>query len=161
MAENITNILVPVDFSPHAERAFSYAVTLAHRLAARISLLHVVEDPYVTSALGGAEVYVANVPQLLQELSADAERQLTALKAKAAALGVTAETTVITGRPVASIVEHAAAGGFDLIVMGTHGRKGLSHLVMGSVAERVVQTAPCPVLTLRAGTAAAETEHAA
>jgi nucleotide-binding universal stress UspA family protein len=94
------------------------------------------------------------VPELLQSLIAGAERQLARLKDSAAALGIAAETAVIRGRPAPSIIEHAKDGGFDLIVMGTHGRTGLSHVVIGSVAERVVRTAPCPVLTIRAHVAA-------
>jgi nucleotide-binding universal stress UspA family protein len=156
MAENITRILVPVDFSFHAERAFSYATTLAHRFAATLGLLHVVEDPFVTGAWN-SEVYVPNVAELLEELIASAEQQLATLRESAAALGLTAETAVITGRPAHAIVEHANEGGFDLIVMGTHGRSGLSHAVMGSVAERVVRKAPCPVLTVRAADAASAT----
>jgi nucleotide-binding universal stress UspA family protein len=154
MADTITKILVPVDFSPHAERAFHYAKTLAHRLGATLALLHVVEDPFVTGAWS-PEVYVPNVPELLENLISGAERQLATLKESSAALGLTAETAVITGRPANAIVEHAKDGGFDLIVMGTHGRTGLSHVVMGSVAERVVRKAPCPVLTMRAAEAAA------
>jgi nucleotide-binding universal stress UspA family protein len=149
MTETITKILVPVDFSPHAERAFHYATTLAHRLGATLSLLHVVEDPFVTGAWS-AEVYVPNVPELMDNLIKGAEGQLATLKESAAALGVTADTAVITGTPAHAIVEHAKEGAFDLIVMGTHGRTGLSHVVMGSVAERVVRKATCPVLTLRA-----------
>ena len=149
MTDTITRILVPVDFSPHAERALCYATTLAHRLGATLALLHVVEDPFVTGAWGG-EVYVPDVPELLQDLISGAERQLAALKEPAEALGLTAETAVITGSPENAIVKHAKDGGFDLIVMGTHGRTGLSHVVMGSIAERIVRTAPCPVLTLRA-----------
>jgi nucleotide-binding universal stress UspA family protein len=160
MTDAITKILVPVDFSPHAERACHYATTLAHRLGAQLSLLHVVEDPFVTGAWS-AEVYVPNVPELLDNLIRRAEGQLANLKESAAALGVTADTTVITGRPAHAIVEHAKEGGFDLIVMGTHGRTGLSHVVMGSVAERVVRRAPCPVLTMHAGEAAATKAAAA
>lgn len=149
MSDTITKILVPVDFSPHSERAFRYATTLAQRLGATIGLLHVVEDPFVTGAWS-AEVFVPNVPELLNSLIGGAERQLAILKESAAALDVTAETVVITGRPAHTIVDHAREGGFDLIVMGTHGRTGLFHVVMGSVAERVVQKAHCPVLTMRA-----------
>jgi universal stress protein A len=148
MTDTITRILVPVDFSPHAERAFRYATTLAHRLGAKLALLHVVVDPFATGAWG-AEVYVPNVPELLANLISDAERQLATLKESAAALGLAVETAVITGSPANVIVEHAKDGGFDLIVMGTHGRTGLSHAVMGSIAERIVRTAPCPVLTIR------------
>jgi nucleotide-binding universal stress UspA family protein len=149
MTETITRILVPVDFSPHADRAVRYAATLAHQLGAQLALLHVVEDPILTGAWT-SEIYVPNVPELLKNLIAGAERQLVTLKESAAAMGLTAETTVTTGRPAQTIVDHAKDGGFDLIVMGTHGRTGLSHVVMGSVAERVLRKAPCPVLTVRA-----------
>jgi len=153
MTDTISRILVPVDFSPHADRALCYATILAYRLGASVTLLHVVENPIVTGAWG-PEVYVPNVIDLLDELTAAAGRRLTTLKESAVALGLAADTVVITGRPAQAIVEHAR-GGFDLIVMGTHGRSGLSHVVMGSVAERVVRKAPCPVLTLRASDAPA------
>ena len=160
MTESITRILVPVDFSPHAERAFCYATTLAHRLGAQLALVHVVEDPFVTGAWS-AEIYVPNVPELLANVIAGAERQLATLKEGAAALGIAAETAVITGRPAQSIIEYAGSRGVDLIVMGTHGRTGLAHVMMGSVAERVLRKAPCPVLTIRADVAADDERKAA
>jgi nucleotide-binding universal stress UspA family protein len=160
MRDDITNILVPVDFSPHAELAFRYATALARRLGARVALVHVVEDPFVTGAWS-SEIYVPNVPELLRDLIAGAERHLAALKQAAADTGMAADTAVITGRPADTIVEHAANGGFDLIVMGTHGRTGLAHVMMGSVAERVVRKAPCPVLTVRATDAAQPGERSA
>ena len=149
MTETFTRILVPVDFSPHADRGFRYGATLAQRLGATLALLHVVEDPFVTGAWN-SEIVVANVPELLDNLMADAQRRLAMLKESAATMGVTADTAVVIGRPAQAIVDHATEGGFDLIVMGTHGRTGLSHAVMGSVAERVLRKAPCPVLTVRA-----------
>ena len=160
MTDTITTILVPVDFSPHADRALRYATTLAQRLGAKLALLHVVEDPFVSGAWS-AEVSLPNVPELLETLIKGAESRLATLKASAAALGLAAETAVTTGRPAPAIVAHAKQCGVDLIVMGTHGRTGLSHVVMGSVAERVVRTAPCPVLTLHATEPAAATAAAA
>jgi nucleotide-binding universal stress UspA family protein len=154
MTNTITNILVPVDFSPHAEYAFTYATRLAERFGAKLALLYVVDDSFVTGGWS-SEIYVSNVPELMENLIADADGRLATLKASAAALGLTAETAVIRGRPAHAIVEHAKNGGFDLIVMGTHGRTGVSHVVMGSVAERVLRKAPCPVLTVR-GTEAVE-----
>ena len=148
MRETITRILVPVDFSPHADRALGYAATLALRFGAKLALVHVMEDPLVTGAWT-SEVYVANLAEVRDQLIATAERQMAARRESAAAMGVTAETTVITGWPVQAIIDHAAQGAFDLIVMGTHGRTGLAHAVMGSVAERVLRRAPCPVLTVR------------
>ena len=120
----------------------------------RLALLYVVDDSFATGGWS-SEIYVPNVPELMENLIADADRRLATLKASAAALGLTAETAVIRGRPAHAIVEHAKNGGFNLIVMGTHGRTGVSHVVMGSVAERVLRKAPCPVLTVR-GTEAVE-----
>jgi nucleotide-binding universal stress UspA family protein len=154
MSNTITNILVPVDFSPHAEHAFNYATALAHGFGATLALVHVVDDSFVTGGWS-SEIYMPNVPELMENLIADADRRLATLKASAAALDLTAETAVISGRPAHAIVEHAKNGGFDLIVMGTHGRTGVPHIVMGSVAERVLRKAPCPVLTVR-GTEAVE-----
>jgi nucleotide-binding universal stress UspA family protein len=149
MNDTISKILVPVDFSPHSDRAFDYAATIAQRFGARLGLIHVVDDPFIAGAWN-SEVYVPNTGELLAALIANAEQRLATLKESASALGLTAETAVITGRPAHAIVEHAKEGGFDLIVMGTHGRTGLSHIVMGSVAELVVRMAPCAVLTVRA-----------
>ena len=161
MTANITKILIPVDFSPHAERAFGYGAALARRLGAELILVHVVEDPFAAGAWGGAEGYVPNVGELLQELIAGAERQIAPWKERPVAQGLTVKTAVITGRPAQSIIEHAGSAGCDLIVMGTHGRTGLAHAVMGSVAERVVRKAPCPVLTVGAHAGASKTEQAA
>lgn len=148
MTESLDRILVPVDFSAHSEKAVRYATTLANKFGARVSLIHVVEDPFVTGAWQ-SEAFIPNIPELLNELLAAAQTQMAALKKELAAHGFVVETSVITGHPVRVIVEQAAAGHFDLIVMGTHGRTGLSHALVGSVAERVVQKAPCPVLTVR------------
>jgi nucleotide-binding universal stress UspA family protein len=153
MTESLNRILVPVDFSPHSERAIRYATTLANKFGARVTLLHVVEDPFVTGAWQ-AEAFVPNIPELLNELIKGANAHMSELKKDLAAHGFVVEPIVITGQPTRAIVEHAVTGAYDLIVMGTHGRTGLSHALLGSVAERVVQKAPCPVLTVRAPIAA-------
>jgi len=155
MSEAIARILVPVDFSAHSNRALRYATTLADRFGATLELLHVVDDPFVSGAWS-AEAFVPNIPELLNDLIAGARGRLGELKAAATGPRPIVDTTVITGRPAHSIIEYAKAGGFDLIVMGTHGRTGFAHAVMGSVAEQVVRAAPCPVLTLRDVTPAAE-----
>lgn len=151
MTESITRILVPVDFSAHSDRAIRYAATLAGKVGASVELLHVVED-FAYGAF--SEVYVPNLPAMVEEMINDASARLARLKAGMFPHGADIEIAVFAGRPAATIVERAEAGGFDLIVMGTHGRTGLSHMLMGSVAERVVRVSPCPVLTVRgAGTA--------
>ena len=152
---DITRILVPVDFSMHADRALAYATTLAARLGATLAFLHVVEDPVATGAWS-SEIYLPNLQDLLDTQLEDARQRVEQLRAAAAASGVTAEATVLLGQPARTIVEHARAGAFDLVVMATHGRTGFSHLLMGSVAEQVVRRASCPVLIARADAADVE-----
>lgn len=159
MAESIARILVPVDFSAHSDRALRYAATLAGRFGATVELLHVVEDPFVTGAWT-SKAFIPNIPELMDALVVDARRQLSELRTFEAAEGVPLDVAVLTGEPAQTIVGHAKAGGFDLIVMGTHGRTGLSHAFMGSVAERVVRTATCPVLTVQAAAPALDRELA-
>jgi universal stress protein A len=146
MTESITRILVPVDFSPHSERAIRYAARLAAQVGASVELLHVVEEfSYGTFS----EVYVPNMPDMMQEMINETSAKLESLKSDMFLHGADVGIAVFVGRPAAAIVDYAKTGGFDLIVMGTHGRTGLSHMFMGSVAERVVRTAPCAVLTVR------------
>ena len=149
MTDPITRILVPVDFSAHSDRALHYAATLAGQVGASVELLHVVDD-FTFGAY--SEVYVPNIPDMTQEAINIALERLTAIKAAVFPHGADVESVVYAGRPAPTIVDHAAEGKFDLIVMGTHGRTGLSHLLMGSVAEHLVRTAPCPVLTVRGTT---------
>ena len=154
MADAITRILVPVDFSPHSDHALQYAATLAGKVGAAVRLLHVVEDTLLTNAFTG-EAYVALPQELLPAIVEQAGKRLVSLKDRVFPHGADVQTKVVLGRPSHSIVEQATDGAFDLIVMGTHGRSGFSHMFMGSVAERVVRTSPCAVLTVRGPGAAA------
>ena len=140
-------ILVPVDFSMHSETAVRLAADLARRYEGALDLVHVFE-PIVYPLPDG---YVLFTPLQLNELVAQLEQQLTRTKAMARAAGAPqVETHVRQGACATDICDFAREGAFDLIVMGTHGRTGLSHLLLGSVAERVLRTAPCPVLTVKA-----------
>jgi nucleotide-binding universal stress UspA family protein/mono/diheme cytochrome c family protein len=129
MTRDIKRILVAVDFSAASAAAIDYAQMLAQRFSAGIHLLHVCEAPWN------------------QEPGRDAECDLTAIAAGIHHLE--ASTEILFDNPVHGIVTAAAAGAADLIVMGTHGHAPGGHLLMGSVAERVVRMAPCPVLTVR------------
>jgi len=144
----ITRILVPTDFSHDAGAALTYALGLAQPFGAAVALLHVVEDP-LAAGVWSSEVYTAEIAGLQINLVRDAEQRL---KEYAAERGGPITTEVRTGPAARVILDFAREQAFDLIVMGTHGRTGLAHVVMGSVAERVVRLAPCPVLTLRAET---------
>ncbi|HVQ17304.1 MAG TPA: universal stress protein, partial [Vicinamibacterales bacterium] len=125
-------ILVPVDFSAHSDLALRYATTLADRFGATVEVLHVVEDPFVSGAWSTG-VTVPNIPELLADLVKAARAKLDDMRAAAASQGLylttTVLTTVVTGEPADSICDYAETGRFDLIVMGTHGRRGLSHVV--------------------------------
>ena len=144
----IHNILVPVDFSPHADRAVGYATRLAGQTGASIELLHVVEDPYLAS-VWSPDLYLPDPVELCAELAAGAHDRLAIIAAAVRAQGVTARASVRQGIAALTIAERAAAGRFDLIVMGTHGRTGLPHILLGSVAEHLLRHAPCPVLTVK------------
>jgi nucleotide-binding universal stress UspA family protein len=156
MTDVIARILVPVDFSPHSERVVAYAIMLASRLGAELEFFNVVEDPFQTGAWP-TEIQVTAYAELMDGFKEQARGHLAPLRKRAAAAGVEAHTSVLVGRPAAAILDHATTGHFDLIVMGTHGRTGLSHVVIGSVAERVVRRAACPVLTVRHAPPAAST----
>jgi universal stress protein A len=159
MTDSITRILVPVDFSPHSDHAVRYAAMLAGRIGAAVQLLHVVEDPMAAGAFS-AEIYVPNMPEMVNALISDSGRRLVTIRDSVFPHGTDVETKVVVGRAAHSIVGEAKDGHFDLLVMGTHGRSGFSHRVMGSVAERVVRTAPCAVLTVHRAEGAASSKAA-
>jgi nucleotide-binding universal stress UspA family protein len=159
MSRTITRILVPTDFSATSEVALDYAITVASRFGASLHLLHVVDDPFVGGAFG-SEVYITSVPTMRVHLVDEAETRLCRLLPLCRR--VAARSQVRVGRPPEVIREVAEEQGIDLIVMGTHGRTGMAHLLLGSVAEKIVREAPCPVLTVRGETGAlvgAEREH--
>ena len=104
MTESLNRILVPVDFSAHSAKAVRYATMVANKFAARVTLLHVVEDPFVTGAWQ-AQAFVPNIPELLNDLIKAARAQVGELKNDLAAQGFVVETEVITGKPFSAIVE--------------------------------------------------------
>jgi nucleotide-binding universal stress UspA family protein len=146
----LKKILVPVDFSAGSAQALDYALGLVGA-GTSLHLLHVAEINSVVEGLGSADF-----PEVERRLREHADRQLTALIRDRIGGRVPATVEVRSGwpfggkRPYAEIVDAARAIGADLIVLGTQGRTGLDHLLLGSTAERVVRHAPCPVLTVRA-----------
>ena len=144
--EPISRVLVPVDLGPSSARTVDYAKGLAERFGASLVLMHVVPNPYITAA---SELYVPPPQSYLDELERDARDALHKLLSDSDRQRLKAETVVKVGDPLCEIVDYAKDRPVDLIVMGTHGRSGVAHFVLGSVAERVVRTATCPVLTLR------------
>lgn len=139
------NILVPTDLSPHAEEAFEYACELAVKLDATVHLVNVIGIP----ALGVPELGVAVTSTMIESVVNSNQEALDALVARRRGDVRIGQILMKTGDARDMIDEAAKEVGADLIVMGTHGRRGFSRALLGSVAETVVRTAPCPVLTVR------------
>jgi universal stress protein A len=148
MSERFSRILVPLDFSATSDAALTYAKELAATFHARLFLLHIVEDPSAAGAWT-PEVYVAASAELRETLLHDAQERLESALTAAERERFKASLDVWVGTAADGIGAFARKKTIDLIVMGTHGRRGLAHMFLGSVAERVVRTAPCPVLTIR------------
>ncbi len=145
---NVQSILCPTDFSDFSDRAISYACELAEKFHAELHLLNVVQD-YDAVAPGSGEMF-APFTDWLPELRKQSEEQLAKLPSSEWASKVAAvHRTTRVGTPVDEIVKYTKEHNIGLIVQGTHGRKGLKHMLLGSVAENIVRYAPCPVLTVR------------
>jgi nucleotide-binding universal stress UspA family protein len=139
-------IVAPTDFSSCAEEAWAMAQRLATAFAAEVVLVHVlVETPRFSEGL--------TAPRRVREVYAEArnwvEREMDAWLDRARAAGIEARAVIRTGVPYREIVDAATDERADLIVMGTHGRGGINRALLGSVADRVIRLAPCPVLTVR------------
>ena len=144
----LKKILVATDFSEPSDAALAYGRELARTFDAQLAVVHVA-DNLMTRAYGG-DGFVFADPELQHDVEAAAERHLNALLCDEDRALLGAEPVVLTSNtPAFAIVDYASRHDVDLIVMGTHGRGAVAHLLMGSVAERVVRTAPCPVLTVR------------
>lgn len=143
----LKTIVVPTDFSAYAEQAFTWALGLATDHKAKIVLMHAV--PPTTYFAFPETMYLTDFAKLEEEVMADARNRLVDFVARKGTPGATVETRVVVGEAVWEICQVATQEQAELIVMGSHGRTGLSHVLLGSVAERVVRHAPCPVLVVR------------
>ena len=144
---SLRKILVPVDFSEFSEKAVEYGSEFAKAFGAELVLCHVLELPVYPVAIG-----LGSVPPIMtDDLMPDIEKRLEADAAQWVDPEVKVQRIVREGAPFVEIVQMARDEDVDLIIMPTHGRTGLSHVFMGSTAERVVRKAPCPVLVVRDG----------
>jgi nucleotide-binding universal stress UspA family protein len=141
-------ILVPTDFSPPSDAALEYARILAAKFGSALRILHVIDDPSSESEFV-SDGFAPSTEGIQDALTAHARKRLEHLMTSVDRLRFHAYVDAVIGTPAAAIIDYAGATGTSLIVMGTHGRTGMAHLLMGSVAEQVVRTAPCPVLTVR------------
>jgi nucleotide-binding universal stress UspA family protein len=140
----LNRILVPLDFSEESSQALAYAVALAADMDAKITLLHVIEPVYAS-----AEPGLANIPQPIPGEERADEKRLHKIAAEFIPKGLFDKAMVRFGAPYHEISTAAKRLNAGLIAITTHGRTGLSHVLLGSTAERVVRHAPCPVLTVR------------
>jgi nucleotide-binding universal stress UspA family protein len=140
---NVKKILWPTDFSDNSKTSQMYAHELAVQFSAELHIIHVIVDPaYVVSPMG-----VGYIPDSYQaDVRERSDKELAEQLADAVDLTIVRET--IDGAAAESITQYAQDNDINMIVMGTHGYSGLSRLLLGSVAEKVVRSAPCPVLTV-------------
>jgi nucleotide-binding universal stress UspA family protein len=144
----IRSILAPTDFSPSAERALEYACSLASQLGATLHLLHVLSDAVIPVG-PDPSLITAIPPEYYSETESQSREALARAIPDTWPQPPARRVEVRWGSAVEGITAYAADQRIDLIVLATHGRTGLSHVLLGSVAEQIVRTAPCPVLTIR------------
>lgn len=148
---NIAKILAATDFSEDSELALTYAEDLARKLGAEIVLLHVDQPlaPVMVSPDLGPAMDVGAMSRIAEEQRLLAQRELDKIVQRIRDSGLKARSLLKVGSPFLEILHASQSENIDLIVLGTHGRTGLAHVLMGSVAERVVQKSAVPVLTIR------------
>jgi nucleotide-binding universal stress UspA family protein len=139
-------ILTAIDFSESSDFAFEYALTLARQFQAELTVMHVINEPV---DLRGFYVPHISFEQLEKEIEEGAEKMMEKFCQTKMGDFSRYTTAVVAGIPYEEILRKAEETGASLIVLGTHGRTGIDHLIFGSTAERVVRSAACPVLTIR------------
>jgi nucleotide-binding universal stress UspA family protein len=144
---DLHRILVPTDFSKSSDNALTYAVAFAEKFGAEVYLLHVVQDLalFIPEAIMVAPPLAPPVEQFIAAAREALDRAIHGLDRP----GLTIHPEVAEGVPYEEILRLARQRDVDLIVMGTHGHTGLAHVLLGSICEKVVRRAPCPVLTVR------------
>jgi nucleotide-binding universal stress UspA family protein len=152
MPPDIQTLLTATDFSAASEPATNYAFRLARALRARLYLLHVIpeEDLRLMTAISQHLQSSITPPTLTDIFYAEADKRLTKLIEEAQATDIVQERFVVTGEPAETIISWAVAKQVQLMLLGTHGRRGIEHFLMGSVAERVLRQAPCAMLVIPA-----------
>ena len=157
---HLSGILAPTDFSEYSNHAIRYAAGLAQQFGAKLVLLHVVGNEALES-ISKAHVPPHPVDQVYEDLVEEIRDQYGKYVPPEVRKSVEAEMLVLPGAPFVEIIRAARQRQVDLIVMATHGRTGLSHALVGSVTEKVIRKAPCPVLSIRPVGVEAPAAHAA
>jgi len=146
MGPDIKKILVPIDFSDYSKSALKYAVNFCKNCQAEMILIYVVEPVIYPPDFSMGQIAI---PSVNSEWDERARQELDKLAKEEIPSGMTVKTIIKTGKPFIEIIETAGELNVDLIIIATHGRSGMEHILFGSTAEKVVRKAPCPVLTLR------------
>jgi len=141
---NIKKILVPTDFSEPGRTALRYAVEFADQFGSSVDLFHVIQ-----AVPAGAMLSYRPLDELQASMKAHAEEEMDKLHTEWSDYSFPVQKIVVDGHPFVEIVRHAKKSDADLIIMGTHGRGAIAHMMLGSVAEKVIRKAHCPVLTVR------------
>ncbi|HUI29293.1 MAG TPA: universal stress protein [Candidatus Acidoferrales bacterium] len=143
---SLKKILVPQDFSDYSLHALKYAVTLAGLFKSELVIIHVVEPIVYPADFSFGQV---SIPAMEEEIRKHSEEQLNELVAKEIPDSIKVTSIIRVGKPFIEIVDVAKSESIDLIVISSHGRTGMDHVLFGSTADKVVRKAPCPVLTVR------------
>lgn len=143
-------VVVPLDGSELAERTLPYVVNLVKTGCAEGVVIVNVVEPFDSPYVGVEPAFAGDAyPELGERALANSKEYIEGIRVRLASQGLTVDTRVLEGIPAAAIVDFAKSSGSDLIAIGTHGRTGLGQLMLGSVANKVVHSAPCPVLLIR------------
>ena len=143
---SLKKILVPQDFSEYSLHALKYAVTFAELFKSELIVLHIVEPIVYPADFSFGQV---SIPAMEEEIRKHSEEQLNELVEREIPAAIKATPIIRVGKPFIEIVEVAKGENADLIVISSHGRTGMDHVLFGSTADKVVRKAPCPVLTIR------------
>lgn len=147
MRIELKQICVPTDFSDHSEHALTYAITLTEKFNAQLHLIHVIQDIVPTVPEPGLAILPTE--DILRSLEKGAKEGFETLIKEHSLEPFRPIKKILHGVPFQEIGRYSKRESIDLIIIGTHGRSGLAHFLLGSVAERVVRSSPCPVLTIR------------
>ena len=139
-------ILVPTDFSDYSAHALQYGLSFCREFNAQLILLHVIEDPFYPS--NGA-TFGFNVEEFFRRMEEESSKRMLELVPPDTEKEIPVERIAIRGTPFLEIIRLAKERDVDMIILSTHGRSGLAHVLMGSVTEKTVRKAPCPVLVVR------------
>ncbi len=142
----LKRILVPIDFSDNSKKALRYALPLAKQFGASITLINIIEPTVFPSDFGFGQM---NFPDLEQELIHKSQEELESIAASMST-PVKITSVVKTGIPFVEVTSYADEEKIDLIIVATHGRTGVEHILFGSTAEKIIRKAPCPALVVRA-----------